>query len=117
MITQNQIQKAKEVLLKHLLTDCLKSEYDGMTAYDISKLMLEASELESNEQQGRDHDLAEQHARVEGYCIECLKVPVDEKEELCPECYASKVEDQEQRWGEPKEDMSGASDAEQYPDR
>ena len=44
MIKEKQIQKAKEVLLKYTLPDALKPQYDGMTAWEVSKLMLEAAE-------------------------------------------------------------------------
>ena len=44
MINEKQIQKAKEVLLKYTLPDALKPQYDGMSAYCLTKMMLEAAE-------------------------------------------------------------------------
>lgn len=46
-LEEKRIQRAKEVLLKYTLPDALKPQYDGMTAYEITSLMLRAAELKA----------------------------------------------------------------------
>jgi hypothetical protein len=54
MITSQQIESAKKILLKYTLPDALKPEYDGMTAWELAKLMLESTEdTESTRDDGR----------------------------------------------------------------
>jgi len=38
------ITAAREVLLKYTLSDALKPEYDGMTAFSLASKMLEAAQ-------------------------------------------------------------------------
>jgi hypothetical protein len=56
---------------------------------------------------------------AEGMCEGCGKVPMDNAEEgLCAECYVEKLEMQRDKWAEePSQDITGASDDTEYPDR
>ena len=39
-MNEEKVQQVKEVLLKYLLPDCLKPEYDGMTADELSRIII-----------------------------------------------------------------------------
>lgn len=45
MITDKQIQRGREIIRKYVADDGLKPEYNGMTAWEISKMILEAVEV------------------------------------------------------------------------
>ena len=48
------LYKARDVLRKYLLPDCLKPEYDGMNSWEITKLVVQAYEDEMNGQMVED---------------------------------------------------------------
>ena len=39
-MNEEKVQQVKEVLLKYLLPDSLKPEYDGMTADELSRIII-----------------------------------------------------------------------------
>ncbi len=47
MITNKQIEAGKNILLKYTLPDALKPEYNGMTAYELVKMILEVAQIEN----------------------------------------------------------------------
>ena len=56
------LYKARDVLRKYLLDDCLRAEYDGMTALEIVRLVVKAYEDEMDGQMvddmAREYELA-----------------------------------------------------------
>lgn len=50
MITKEQQEASKEVLMKYLLPDCLKPEYDGMNASELARKVIEASQSKEQEE-------------------------------------------------------------------
>lgn len=61
-------EAGKKVLMEHLLPDCLKPEYHGMSAYELSKLVLRAAERAEQDQMAQDWEkeieLEKQHLKA-----------------------------------------------------
>ena len=55
MNAEKQIETIQEVLKQHLLPDCLKPKYDGMTLWSLSNIILmELSKMEEKVQSPKD---------------------------------------------------------------
>ena len=39
-MNEQKVKKVKDILFKYLLPDCLKPEYDGMTADELSRIII-----------------------------------------------------------------------------
>ena len=73
-------EMVRGILRTYLLDDCLKPQYDGMTAWEIAGKIVEALWLaELQQEPDKDHDC---YMDTHGYCPACDRLYEEAKNEL-----------------------------------
>ena len=67
---EKKIEKIKESIMKYMVPECLRFEFNGMSAYEISGIILREIENCDNEEMAQE---AEEREKTEELCLRCEK--------------------------------------------